>query len=166
MTPRRIFRIVVFVLLALVFLAALPGSLRYAYQHGGFYLFSAAFFRDLPRRLTGPGRMRFIFQPIVAVLLGIRAGKADAAAGRAPYVLGLIFGHANRAAMLKDALTDLSTLIAVAILLDAVSQFLILHEVFPGAALVVGPVLIAIPYALSRALSNRWFTLRNHPSKS
>jgi hypothetical protein len=156
MTPRQIFRIVVFALLALVFLAAVPGSLRYAYQHGGFYLFSEAFVRDLPKRLTGPGRMRFIFQPLVAILLGIRAGKTDAAAGRAPYLLGLVFDHANRAAMLKDALTDLSTLIAVAILLDCISQFLILREVFPGAALVVGPVLIAIPYSLSRALTNRW----------
>ena len=156
MTPRRIFRLVVFTLLALMFLAAVPGSLRYAYQHGGFYLFSEAFLHDLPKRLTGPGRMRFIFQPVVAILLGMRAGKADAAAGRAPYILGLVFDQANRVAMLKDALADLSTLIGVAILLDAVSQFLILREVFPGAALVVGPVLIAIPYSLSRALTNRW----------
>ena len=59
--------------------------------------------------------------------------------------------------MLKTALVDVSTLVAVAILLDCISQFLILREVFPGAALVVGPVLIAIPYSLSRALSNRWF---------
>ena len=59
--------------------------------------------------------------------------------------------------MLKTAFVDVSTLIAVAILLDCISQFLILRAVYPGAALVVGPVLIAIPYSVSRALSNRWF---------
>jgi len=150
------FRTVVFVLLALVFLIALPSSLRYAYQHGGFYLFSAAFFQDLPKRLTGPGRMRFLFQPAVAIFLGIRAGRADALAGRPPYLLSVVTNSQHRIALLKEGFAQLSTLIAVAILLDCISQFLILRAVFPGAALVVGPVLIAIPYSLSRALSNRW----------
>jgi hypothetical protein len=144
------------VLLALVFLIALPSSLRYAYQHGGFYLFSAAFFQDLPKRLTGPGRMRFLFQPAVAIFLGIRAGRADALAGRPPYLLSVVTNSQHRIALLKEGFAQLSTLIAVAILLDCISQFLILRAVFPGAALVVGPVLIAIPYSLSRALSNRW----------
>jgi len=150
------FRTVVLVLLALVFLIALPSSLRYAYQHGGFYLFSAAFFQDLPKRLTGPGRMRFLFQPAVALFLGIRAGRADALAGRPPYLLSVVTNSQHRIALLKEGFAQLSTLIAVAILLDCISQFLILRAVFPGAALVVGPVLIAIPYSLSRALSNRW----------
>jgi hypothetical protein len=156
MKPRLNFRTVVFALLIIVFLLALPSSLRYAYQHGGFYLFSDAFLRDLPKRLTGPGRMRFIFQPAVAIFLGIRAGKTDARAGKPPYIFSLVMGKDDRRELLKDAFTQLSALIAVAILLDCISQFLILRAVYPGAALVVGPVLIAIPYSLSRALSNRW----------
>jgi hypothetical protein len=163
MKSRLNFRTVVFALLIVVFLLALPSSLRYAYQHGGFYLFSAAFFQDLPKRLTGPGRMRFIFQPAVAIFLGIRAGKADARAGKPPYVLGLVLGHTSRLAMLKDAFAQLSTLVAIAILLDCISQFLILRAVYFGAAIVVGPVLIAIPYSLSRALANRWVQLRQGP---
>ena len=154
------FRIVLFALLALVLLFALPSSLRYAYQHGGFYLFSAAFFQDLPKRLTGPGRFRFVLQPAVAIFLGIRAGRADARDGKPAYILGLVRGDSNRLAMLKEAFAQLATLIAVAILLDCISQFLILRAVYPGAALVVGPVLIAIPYSLSRALSNRWMRWR------
>ncbi len=153
-------RTIVLVLVVLVLLAAVPSSLRYAYHHGGFYLFSDAFLHDLPKRLKGPGRLRFVFQPLVAIVLGIRAGVADGRAGRRPYLQGLVMDHGQRLAMLKEALEQLSTLIAVAILLDAVSQFLILRSVFPGAALVVGPVLIAIPYGLSRALANRWVRLR------
>jgi len=156
MKSRLNFRNVIFALLALVFLFALPSSLRYAYQHGGFYLFSAAFLQDLPKRLTGPGRFRFILQPAVAIFLGIRAGKADARAGRPPYILSVVSDAEHRLALMKEAFAQLSTLIAVAILLDCISQFLILRAVYPGAALVVGPVLIAIPYSLSRALSNRW----------
>ena len=154
--PRLNPRTIVFTLLALVFLAALPSSLRYAWQHGGFYLFSDQFLRDLPKRLTGPGRFRFILQPIAAILIGIRAGKADAASGRLPYIFSLFRSSGQRLSLLKEAFGQLSTLIGVAILLDAISQFLILGSVYPGAALVVGPVLIAIPYSLSRAFSNRW----------
>jgi hypothetical protein len=41
------------------------------------------------------------------------------------------------------------------ILLDAVFQWVILGAVYPGAALLIGPVLIAGPYGLARALANR-----------
>jgi len=156
-------RTVVFALVILVLLAAVPSSLRYAYHHGGFYLFSDAFLRDLPKRLKGPGRFRFILQPAVAIFLGIRAGVADAKARRRPYLLGLVLDHGQRLNMLKEALGQLSTLIAVAILLDCVSQFLILRQIFPGPALIVGPVLIALPYSLSRALTNR-FQRRKSPT--
>ncbi len=145
----------VFALVVLVLLAAVPFSLRYAYQNGGFYLLSHRFLEDLPKRLTGPGRFRFILQPAVAIFLGVRAGISDARAGRAPYIFGVVFDSQRRRALLKEAFEQLSLLIAMSILLDAVSQFLILHEVFPGPAIIVGPVLIGIPYSLTRAMTNR-----------
>jgi hypothetical protein len=148
-------RYAVFVLVVLVLIGAAPFSLQYAYQHGGFYLFSRRFLEDLPKRLTGPGRFRFILQPAVAIFLGIRAGISDAQAGRAPYILGVLLDIQGRRALLKEAFEHLAVLIAVSILLDALSQFLILHEVFPGPALIVGPVLIALPYSLTRAVTNR-----------
>ena len=144
-----------FALLVVVLLASVPFSLKYAYQHGGFYLFSRQFLEDLPKRLKGPGRLRFIFQPAVAIFLGIRAGIADARARRQPYIFGVVFDSQQRSALLRDAFQQLSVLIAMSILLDALSQFLILHQVFPGPALIVGPVLIALPYSLTRALTNR-----------
>jgi tryptophan-rich sensory protein len=36
-----------------------------------------------------------------------------------------------------------------------VLQMVIYHAVHPGAALLVGPILICFPYALSRALTTR-----------
>ncbi len=146
---------VVFALVVLVLLAAVPFSLRYAYQHGGFYIFSRQFLEDLPKRLKGPGRLRFIFQPAVAIFFGIRAGISDGRAGRRPYIVGVVFDSQQRRALLNEAFQRLSVLIAMSILLDALSQFLILHAVFPGAALLIGPVLIAFPYSLARALTNR-----------
>lgn len=148
-------RNVVFALLVLVLIASVPFSLKYAYQHGGFYLFSRQFLEDLPKRLRGPGRLRFIFQPAIAIFFGIRAGISDARSRREPYIFGVVFDSQRRQALLQEAFSQLAVLIAMSILLDALSQFLILHRVFPGPALIVGPLLIAMPYSLARALTNR-----------
>jgi hypothetical protein len=52
------------------------------------------------------------------------------------------------------------------ILLDSVFQWAILGASHPGPALVVGPVLIATPYAVARALSNRVARVRESPGSS
>src|SRR5215510_16070968 len=80
----------------LVLALSLPGSLRAAFERGGFYVFSQEFFADLPKRLTGPGRFRFVLQPAVAILLGIRDGLLDARAGRPPYLYSLLFHQSQR----------------------------------------------------------------------
>jgi hypothetical protein len=53
-------------------------------------------------------------------------------------------------------------LLLMGILLDAVFQWVILGVSHPGAALVVGPVLIVAPYALACAFSNRLACRRGH----
>ncbi len=139
---------------------SLPGSLRDAFERGGFYLFSRAFFADLPKRLTGPGRFRFVLQPVVAILLGSRDGLLDARAGRPPYLYNRLFNRGQRRELLRSSLDAVVNLLLMGILLDAIAQWLILGASYPGAALVIGPVLITIPYALARALANRVARLR------
>jgi len=163
MNRQQVLRRVVFVLVILVLVASIPSSLRYAYQHGGFYMFSKQFLIDLPKRLNGPGRFRFVLQPVVAIFLGIRAGVADGRAGRLPYIFSLLTDGRHRWELMKEGFAQVATLVGVAILLDAVSQWLILRAIYPGPALVVGPVLIAFPYSVSRALANRYVRTRNPP---
>jgi hypothetical protein len=139
----------------LVLLLSVPGSLRDAFDRGGFYLFSRAFLEDLPKRLTGPGRFRFVLQPLMATLLGIRSGRADWRQGRPPYLLGLATDRERRGALAREGLATVANLLLMGVLLDSVFQWVILGASYPGAALVVGPVLITLPYAVSRALSNR-----------
>ena len=138
----------------LVLVSSLPGSAREAFERGSLYLFSQAFFEDLPHRLTGPGRFRFVLQPIVAILLGIRDGQLDTRMGRPPYLYGLLF-HRHRRERLWSGFDTVVNLILMGILLDAIAQWLILGTSYPGAALVIGPVLITLPYAVARALTNR-----------
>jgi hypothetical protein len=147
-----------FALLALTASAlvlASPGALRLNLERGEVYLFSWRFLADIPRRLAGPGRFRFILQPTVAVLLGIRDGAADARAGRQPYLWGIVFGSGERRELMRTGLRSIANLVLMGILLDTVFQWVILGVSYPGPALVVGPVLIATPYAVARALANR-----------
>jgi hypothetical protein len=153
--------IVLAVLTVLVLAFSIPGSLRGALERGNFYVFSSEFLVDLPKRLFGPGRFRFLLQPAIATVLGILAGRADARAGRVPYLHGLVLGGEDRAHLVRSALGHVANLLLMGILLDSVCQWLILGASYPGAALVVGPVLIAGPYALARALANRVTTMRD-----
>ena len=136
-------------------LAALPGAIRKLIHTGDPYLFTEQFFQDILARLTGPGKLRFIVQPTVAILLGVRSGIKDAREGFPPFLWALAFHGKHRRKLLGSAFASIQDLVAIAIILEVISQFLIFHEVRPGAALLVGPVLITFPYVLARALSNR-----------
>jgi hypothetical protein len=151
---RRVTLILAGVTLAALILSV-PGSLSHDFDRGGFYLFSLAFFEDIPKRLAGPGRFRFILQPLTAIILGIANGLADARAGNPPYLYGLLFHRKLRGDLAKSGLNTVANLLLMGILLDLVFQWIILGVAYPGAAIVVGPVLIMAPYALARALSNR-----------
>ena len=55
----------------------------------------------------------------------------------------------------RRAFASMADLAAIAIILDVISQFKIFREFHPVAALLVGPVVIALAFSLSRALGNR-----------
>jgi hypothetical protein len=60
----------------LVIATALPFAIVDTIETGRVYLFSRQFLEELPQRFTGPGRLRFILPPTVAIALGIRGGLA------------------------------------------------------------------------------------------
>ena len=62
----------------LVIVIALPFAIQDTIETGRVYIFSRQFLEELPQRFTGPGRLRVILQPMIAILLGIRGGRADA----------------------------------------------------------------------------------------
>jgi hypothetical protein len=143
------------VITTLVILVALAPAIVDTVETGRVYLFSRQFLDELPRRFTGPGRIRFLLQPAIATLLGVRGGLADAREGGRPYLHGLLLGSANRRELLRSGLAAIRNLLAMGIILDLVFQLILYRSVHPGAALVLGPILICLPYAISRALTNR-----------
>ena len=142
-------------LVILMILWALPGAVQETLQTGRVYLFSRQFLEDLPRRFSGPGRLRFILQPLIAILFGVRCGLADAKSGQSPYFFALLFHVHKRKELLRSGMTAIGHLLAIGILLDAVAQLLIYKQIHPGAALVIGPVLVCGPYASARSLTAR-----------
>jgi hypothetical protein len=139
----------------LVIVIALPFAIVDTIETGRVYLFSRQFLEELPRRFTGSGRLRFILQPTVAIVLGIRGGLADAKAGNVPYLFGLILGAGRRRELLRSGMAAVRNLVALGIMMDIVFQLVLYRSVHPGAALVVGSILICLPYAVSRALTRR-----------
>jgi hypothetical protein len=127
-----------------VLLAAMPSAIARLVRTGDPYLLTQRFFEDMLARLSGAGRFRFILQPTAALIVGMRDGIKDSRVGCPPF-LALVSHSARR---VRD-------LVSVAIILDVVFQFLIFQEIHPGAALMLGPVLIAVPYSISRAVVNR-----------
>ena len=139
----------------LILIAALPSAVRDTIETGRLYLFSWKFIEELPQRFTGPGRFRFILQPSIAILIGLRGGLADARAGRPAYLYGLLLGGENRRDLVRSGWAAVRDLVAMGIVLDAVAQLLIYRQVHPVPALLIGPLLIGLPYSIARALTNR-----------
>jgi hypothetical protein len=153
MTLRR--ESIMTVLAILVIAATIPFAIMDTIETGRVYLFSRQFLDELPQRFVGPGWFRFFLQPAIALVLGVRSGLADARAGNPPYLFGLIFAAGRRGELLHSGLAAIRNLLAMGIILDVVFQWVLYRSVHPGAALLVGPILVGGPYVLSRALTNR-----------
>jgi len=115
----------------------------------------AQFLEHLLARLTGPLHFRLIMQPLVAIALGIRDGLKDARAGRPPFIMHLIVRPEGRKRQLKRALESLIKPLIIAIVLDAVAQYLMFQTIYPAAAVFVGVAIMGVPYSLARGLTNR-----------
>lgn len=100
-----------------------------------------------------PLSFRFVVQPALALLLGLRDGRMDVRAGRRPFFLCLFEpGRRNR---LTAALRAIAVPFAMAIAADALVQQAVSGRVRIDHAVVIGFLLIAVPYVAARGLSNR-----------
>lgn len=103
--------------------------------------------------LTGPLHLRVLIQPLVALAFAIRDGRLDARLGRAPFFLSLF--TTERGESLASGARSLAKVWCFAIVLDALAQTLIFGKVRPLAAVVMGTLLIWLPYSLGRGAANR-----------
>jgi hypothetical protein len=121
-------------------------------------------FSHLLGRLDGPLHFRFIVQPAVAILLGLRAGIKDARAGEHPF-LAVLWHAEHRRERLRQAWGDIRNLFLVAVVIDAVYQTWVHHGIFLLELLVTATFLALVPYALVRGpacrIARAWLALRS-----
>jgi hypothetical protein len=108
-----------------VLVIALPSAIVDTFETGRVYLFSRQFLDELPQRLTGPGRLRFVIQPLIAIVFGWRGGIGDANADRQPYLYSLVIRAGDRKELARSGIKAIRDLFAVGIILDAIAQFFI-----------------------------------------
>jgi hypothetical protein len=113
------------------------------------------FTTDMAARVSGPMKFRLVLQPLMASFLAIRAGVADARAGRPPYFWHLARNSADRKAIIKDGWKSVSRVFILAVLLDVVYQLYVLHFWYPFQTVVVAFVLAIVPYLMLRGLVTR-----------
>jgi hypothetical protein len=111
-------------------------------------------------RTDGLFAMRFVFQPLVASILAVRAGLADARNHRAPYLQRLLANPSERRALIREGFIDVLRVFLVALILDVLYQVIVLRWVYPLQALVVAVMLAIVPYALVRGPVTRMFAKR------
>jgi hypothetical protein len=111
-------------------------------------------------RVAGPMGLRFVFQPLVGLLLGVRDGMMDAKAGEPPFIFDLIVNRGNRKAKLASLFKSLSKTVIIALVLDMIVQYLIFDQVRITSAIVVAVMILIVPYSLARAITNKIVTRR------
>jgi hypothetical protein len=112
----------------------------------------------------GRGTLRFIIQPTLAIVLGVIHGLRDRRLGRDPYLIGLVRAK-NRMAHLGEALKAILVPLCLAVIFSDVFQYVNRKKISPGYGLLYACFFVALPYFITRALSNRIAGISGaHPS--
>src|SRR5262249_44270276 len=104
----------------------------------------------LHQMLTGPGHLRFLLQPVVAILIGVLDGLRDSHAGHGPFwrwVWSRPGGERGR--RLTEGLHHLVVPLCLGLGLSLVFQYVNRRSVHLIPALVAALFLVALPYAIT-----------------
>jgi hypothetical protein len=124
------------------------------------------FLTNMMDRPSGPLSFRFVLQPIVAIVLAIRAGIRDAKSGRTAYLWAVFTSPEHRLELLRDGWRDIVKLFVFAMILDIIFQLIVFKWVYPFEAIVVATGLACIPYVIVRGPVNHICKWINHSKTS
>ncbi|MDR3621676.1 MAG: hypothetical protein P4L85_20155 [Paludisphaera borealis] len=114
---------------------------------------------DLLARDSGPLHFRLFLQPLVATILAIRAGWADAWAGRPIFFWTLVREPAQARTMLRNLWRSVGKVFLIAVALDVAYQLIVLQWIYPVETLIVATMLALVPCMVVRAVGNRVVTV-------
>lgn len=110
---------------------------------------------NLVGRVSGPMKFRLLLQPTMAASFAIRAGLKDAREGRPAYFWALFTEPAIRGQLIKEGWQAVGKVFVIAIIIDAIYQYIVFRWFYPGEAIMVAAILALVPYLLIRGPVNR-----------
>jgi hypothetical protein len=131
--------------------------------------FFSSYWADFLARFDGPLHFRLYFQPLMATFLAARAGRQDVLEGRGAYLWSLITDPGQRRYLIQSGWQGIMRIFALALVLDAVYQFIVWHGLKPLQMLLTATVLAVVPYVLLRGPASRIWRLtgrRGSPAKA
>ncbi len=106
---------------------------------------------ELLGRASGPLHFRLVMMPTVVTILAIRAGLRDAREGTGGFLWEILHKPpAQRRRLLRSALKDIGRVLAVAVLVDATYQLVVLHAFHAVQLAIVVVACAIVPYVLLR----------------
>jgi len=94
-------------------------------------------------------------QPLIAILLAIRAGIHDAQVGAPAYLWAVLLNREARYGLLVSGWKDIARTFVISICLDIIFQWVVFRWIYPGEALMIAFILAVVPYATIRGPVNR-----------
>ena len=117
-------------------------------------------FENLGGRISGPMHLRFILQPLMAIIFAIRDGRKDARTGAVPYFWALFTDPGHRRELLRSGWKSVGKVFIIALVLDTAYQLIVFRWFYPLETLLVALALAIIPYLLLRGPVNRLLSRR------
>jgi hypothetical protein len=118
--------------------------------------------QEIMARPDGPVAGRFYLQPAMATFFAIRDGLKDARNLRPAYMWSLFTERGRRREILADGWKSIRRVFFLAVALDLVYQWIVLHGFRPLETLFIASTLALIPYAIVRGpvnrIARRWVT--------
>jgi hypothetical protein len=111
---------------------------------------------NLVDRVTGPMHFRVVLQPVMAAIFAFIDGRKDAKAGNAPYFWSIATDPTHRNEMIRNGWKSVGKIFILAIVLDAIYQFIEQHFIYPGELIIVAFLLAILPYLILRGLVTRF----------
>jgi len=107
-------------------------------------------FNNLIDRVSGPMTFRLVLQPLMAAIFAVRDGLSDAREGRPAYFWAIFTEPDHRRELLRDGWKSAGRIFILAIIIDAIYQYIVLRWFYPGEAFLVAVILAFVPYLLLR----------------
>jgi hypothetical protein len=113
------------------------------------------FWEGIARDLSGKGQFRLFLQPVMAILLAVRVGLWDAKRGVRPFGVRLLESRRQRWRLLVRSVRHAWMPLSLALVMDGFFQYVTLGRIRILAAVVVGILLVWVPFTVARGVTNR-----------